>query len=204
MSRIRAPRAGRANVAGRPMHPAGWRRRAGGQSLAGAASPRRRSTRGARVELALLHDERSETGAAARWLQAAPVASHHHVVDTADLGRLARLLTRRGVGLVLSGGGARGFAHLGVIRALREASVPIDFRRRLEHRLHHRRRRCDRLERRGNAAALSQKLRCHQPGERLHLPLASRSPAATRSRGCCEREYGERHDRGLAPALTFA
>jgi NTE family protein len=31
------------------------------------------------------------------------------------------------VGLVLSGGGARGFAHLGVIRALREARVPIDF-----------------------------------------------------------------------------
>jgi NTE family protein len=31
------------------------------------------------------------------------------------------------VGLVLSGGGARGFAHLGVVRALREARVPIDF-----------------------------------------------------------------------------
>jgi NTE family protein len=29
--------------------------------------------------------------------------------------------------LVLSGGGARGFAHLGVIRALREARIPIDF-----------------------------------------------------------------------------
>ena len=28
---------------------------------------------------------------------------------------------------MLSGGGARGFAHLGVIRALREARVPIDF-----------------------------------------------------------------------------
>ena len=34
---------------------------------------------------------------------------------------------QRGVGLVLSGGGARGFAHMGVIRALREARVPIDF-----------------------------------------------------------------------------
>jgi NTE family protein len=31
------------------------------------------------------------------------------------------------VGLVLSGGGARGFAHLGIIRALREAKVPLDF-----------------------------------------------------------------------------
>jgi NTE family protein len=28
--------------------------------------------------------------------------------------------------LVLSAGGARGFAHLGVVRALREAHVPID------------------------------------------------------------------------------
>jgi NTE family protein len=85
------------------------------------------TARGARIELALLHDERIEAGAAKRWLQSAPVALHHHIVDAADLGRLARLLTRRGVGLVLSGGGARGFAHLGVIRALREARVPIDF-----------------------------------------------------------------------------
>jgi NTE family protein len=83
--------------------------------------------RGARVALALLHDERIEAGAATRWLQSTPLAQHHHIVDAADLSRLARLLTRRGVGLVLSGGGARGFAHLGVIRALREARVPIDF-----------------------------------------------------------------------------
>jgi NTE family protein len=85
------------------------------------------TARGARVDLALLHDERIATGAATRWLQSSPVALHHHIVDAADLGRLGRLLTRRGVGLVLSGGGARGFAHLGVIRALREARVPIDF-----------------------------------------------------------------------------
>lgn len=30
------------------------------------------------------------------------------------------------VGLVLSGGGARGFAHVGVLRALQEAHVPVD------------------------------------------------------------------------------
>jgi NTE family protein len=83
--------------------------------------------RGARVELALLHGERIETGAAARWLNTSPVSLLHHIVDATDIARLARLLTRRGVGLVLSGGGARGFAHLGVIRALREARVPIDF-----------------------------------------------------------------------------
>jgi NTE family protein len=36
------------------------------------------------------------------------------------------MLTGRAVGLVLSGGGARGFAHLGVVKALREHGVPID------------------------------------------------------------------------------
>ena len=40
--------------------------------------------------------------------------------------RIVRLMTHRAVGLVLSGGGARGFAHLGVVRALREHGVPID------------------------------------------------------------------------------
>lgn len=84
-------------------------------------------SRGARMELALLHDGTLEAGAAGRWLKSVPVAWHHHIVDPADLGRVARLLTHRGVGLVLSGGGARGFAHLGVVRALREARIPIDF-----------------------------------------------------------------------------
>jgi NTE family protein len=85
------------------------------------------AARGARLELALLHRDSILSGAAARWLEHLPVAQHHHLVERSDVGRLARLLTMRGVGLVLSGGGARGFAHLGVIRALREARVPIDF-----------------------------------------------------------------------------
>jgi NTE family protein len=79
------------------------------------------------IELALLHRGSVTPGAAARWLAGSRAVSHHHIVDGADIGRLARLVTRRGVGLVLSGGGARGFAHLGVIRALREARIPIDF-----------------------------------------------------------------------------
>jgi predicted acylesterase/phospholipase RssA len=44
----------------------------------------------------------------------------------ADFERLARLVSGRGVGLVLGGGGARGMAHIGVIRALAEAGIPID------------------------------------------------------------------------------
>jgi NTE family protein len=83
--------------------------------------------RAARVELALLHSVRIEPGSTAAWLKTLPASLHHQLVEPTDYSRLARLLMRRGVGLVLSGGGARGFAHLGIIRALREAKVPIDF-----------------------------------------------------------------------------
>ena len=43
-----------------------------------------------------------------------------------DFARLARILSGTCIGLVLGGGGARGFAHLGVIQALEEAGIPID------------------------------------------------------------------------------
>jgi len=57
------------------------------------------------------------------------VKRHHHVSDGSSDGleRLARVVQGRSVGLVLGGGGARGFAHLGVIKALRECNIPIDF-----------------------------------------------------------------------------
>jgi NTE family protein len=83
--------------------------------------------RGARVELALIHSKQIAAGTASAWLKSLPAMLHHHLVEPADFARLARLLMRRGVGLVLSGGGARGFAHLGIIRALRESKIPIDF-----------------------------------------------------------------------------
>jgi NTE family protein len=79
-----------------------------------------------RSELILLHDSKLETGAAARWLTDLPEIPHHHVQDPEDYARLARVLTGRGVGLVFSGGGARGFAHIGIVKALREARIPID------------------------------------------------------------------------------
>jgi NTE family protein len=80
-----------------------------------------------RAELILLHDGKIARGAAARWLAAVqPGIPHHHISSPPDISRVARMLTGRGVGLVLSGGGARGFAHIGVVKALREARVPID------------------------------------------------------------------------------
>ncbi|XP_074654030.1 patatin-like phospholipase domain-containing protein 6 [Tubulanus polymorphus] len=43
-----------------------------------------------------------------------------------DFSRLARFLTGTSIGLVLGGGGARGIAHVGMIRSLNEAGIPID------------------------------------------------------------------------------
>ena len=68
-----------------------------------------------------------EHGAALRWLGQTPGLRHHHVRHGDDIERVARLLIGRSIGLVLSGGGARGFAHIGVARALREAGMRIDF-----------------------------------------------------------------------------
>ena len=63
-----------------------------------------------------------------RWLDARDVSCHHHVrrEEPDHLARVARRLSGRAVGLVLSGGGARGYAHLGVWRALEELEVSVD------------------------------------------------------------------------------
>ena len=87
-------------------------------------SPRVRQT------LAVLHPPGTNwaTGTAAMLAARPQVNRHFHVrPDQAkDVARLARFLSNAAVGLVLAGGGARGLAHIGVVRALEEAGVPID------------------------------------------------------------------------------
>lgn len=63
------------------------------------------------------------------WRDAVNTARLFHIRqgEAGDVARMARVLTGRSVGLVLSGGGARAYAHVGAIQALREAGVPIDF-----------------------------------------------------------------------------
>jgi NTE family protein len=56
----------------------------------------------------------------------ADLICHVRTGSVDDIARLTRLLRGMAITVVLSAGGARGFAHLGVIRALREAHVPID------------------------------------------------------------------------------
>jgi NTE family protein len=81
------------------------------------------------AELVLLQPDDTRSPAAAEsWLNHVPVRFHCHLRlgNAADIARLARYAMGRALGLVLSGGGARGFGHIGVIKALRAAGVPID------------------------------------------------------------------------------
>jgi NTE family protein len=65
------------------------------------------------------------SGVAPAWAQGASrywsVINEQHEID-----RLARYIGRRTVGLVMSSGGAKGIAHVGVLKALCGADVPID------------------------------------------------------------------------------
>lgn len=82
------------------------------------------------VDLLLLQPpSRRQPFGTAAWLDATGAARHFHLRsgEVADIQRLARTLTGQSVGLVLSGGGARAYAHVGAVRALREHGVPIDF-----------------------------------------------------------------------------
>jgi predicted acylesterase/phospholipase RssA/CRP-like cAMP-binding protein len=81
------------------------------------------------AELALIHpDQARRPSGTQRWLENRTLKGHHHLRqdNVEDMNRLVRRLTGRALGLVLSGGGARGYAHIGVIRALREAGLQVD------------------------------------------------------------------------------
>jgi len=80
-------------------------------------------------ELVLLHSSRRVTpSGTAAWLAPREAYRHSHVAweGNRDFDRLARLVSGHAVTLVLGGGGARGLAQIGVIRAIREAGIPID------------------------------------------------------------------------------
>ncbi|XP_008556860.1 neuropathy target esterase sws isoform X2 [Microplitis demolitor] len=106
-------------------------------------------------ELVLLHKEHGQKPSnTVEWLNMRSwVSSHHHIQCPkrmftrrsqyrinelyskvlmsepnvhSDFSRLARWLTGTSVGLVLGGGGARGAAHIGMLKAIMEAGIPID------------------------------------------------------------------------------
>jgi len=78
---------------------------------------------GRKYELVVLHGAANSNGP----LPAATEGRHNiRLKQNGDVARLARLMTGRAVGLVLAGGGARGYANIGAVRALREAGIAID------------------------------------------------------------------------------
>ena len=80
--------------------------------------------------LVLLHpaDLRCPQGTR-HWLARRPVSDHIHIRPALqrDMARLARVQSRNAVGLVLAGGGARGLAHLGILQALQQRGIEVDF-----------------------------------------------------------------------------
>jgi NTE family protein len=75
------------------------------------------------------YDVAPGAGALEAWTTALdPIESHivRRATFDDDVARAARRLSGRSVGLVLSGGGARAFAHIGVIEELEAAGVTID------------------------------------------------------------------------------
>ena len=87
-----------------------------------------------RQSLWLLHstDRKVPTGTG-RWLQSRPHitqqgVSHFHCrrERDSDWQRMARISAGLGCGIVMAGGGAKGFAHLGVLRALEEQDIHWD------------------------------------------------------------------------------
>jgi NTE family protein len=82
------------------------------------------------IDFVLIQPEATRLpSAASRWMRAAPAARLFHVREgvVADLDRLARIYAGRSCAVVLSGGGARAFAHVGALRAMEELGLPVDF-----------------------------------------------------------------------------
>lgn len=81
------------------------------------------------VHLVLLHGPGALPARTAEFLAPRPFVErvHHVRLDEPETtARLARFLTRRAVGVVFGGGGARGLAHVGAYRALRAMGIPVD------------------------------------------------------------------------------
>lgn len=81
------------------------------------------------IELLLLRppDQEAPRGTAA-WLDRLTPDRHHHLRldDPLEVRSAARRVAGRGRILVLSGGGARGYVHIGLLKAITEAELEID------------------------------------------------------------------------------
>lgn len=83
-----------------------------------------------RTDLILLHPANTDNpiGTSA-WLDKRNVRTHYHIRlgDNGHMDRLARRISGHAIGLVFSGGAAKGYAHMGVFKALLEVGIPLDY-----------------------------------------------------------------------------
>lgn len=83
-----------------------------------------------KVYLLLLHESKDDLPKnTSRWLERRQTDLHIHLRKghLSDIHRFCRIVSNTATGLVLGGGGAKGFAHIGVVQALKESGVDIDF-----------------------------------------------------------------------------
>ncbi len=82
------------------------------------------------VEFVFIHeDEFNYHTQPFAWRQLVNSQRHHQhlaAYDRKSMGHIARMISGHALGLVMGGGGARGFAHLGLLRALEERNIEID------------------------------------------------------------------------------
>jgi len=96
------------------------------------------SVKNIRIELVVVQSQASiKSGEHASqevndWNENRPWVTKQHLIRSPfrdhlqDFNRTVRRITGQSIGLVLGGGGARGLAHLGVIKALNEAGIAVD------------------------------------------------------------------------------
>ncbi len=83
-----------------------------------------------KIYIVFLHENESALPKlTSRWLEKRMVNLHIHVRKNhlGDIGRFCRIISNQAIGVVLGGGGAKGYAHVGAIKALMEAGINIDF-----------------------------------------------------------------------------
>lgn len=89
----------------------------------------RTSQKNRKIDLLLFHDSfETLPKHTALHLRLRSVSRHYHIHSQTKLtvDRFLRGIFGKSIGLALGGGGAKGFAHLGVLRSIEESDIPID------------------------------------------------------------------------------
>lgn len=79
-------------------------------------------------DLVIVHEKPEPYSNTIKFYKKHKFTRHHHFRDEKPhYQRLFRFMTGQAIGLVISAGGFRGYAHYGLIKALFESGIPIDF-----------------------------------------------------------------------------